>query len=91
MRPVCILRILCTSNFKTPTHYIRKLPHRTGAKLATPNFRELLKAEVQLPRITLPRTPVNKGHKEGPELRCPTRLTPLIRGAGHDLMVVPRP
>jgi hypothetical protein len=27
------------------------------------NFRELLKAEVQLRRIHLPRTPVNKGKK----------------------------
>src|SRR5215211_4861421 len=37
----------------------------TGVDLPLANFRERRKAEVQLPRILLPRTPVNKGKKKG--------------------------
>src|SRR5215208_10225 len=44
------------------------------------NFRELRQAEVQLLRIPLPRTPVNKGMKEGrsasPRPRCSPRRPP---------------
>jgi hypothetical protein len=35
----------------------------------------------ELPRIPIPRTSVNKGKREGPGLRCPARLTPLMRAA----------
>src|SRR5215213_1390694 len=44
---------------------------RTGGRPSHPIFLELRKAEVQLPRIHLPRTPVNKGIRRRTEAHSP--------------------
>jgi hypothetical protein len=44
--------------YSPPTLYIRSYPVQNRGYT---NFRKYVKGEVQLPRIPLPRTPVNKG------------------------------
>jgi hypothetical protein len=50
------------------------------------NFLELRKAEVQLPRITIPRTRVNKGKKKGRDRQEP-RLFQLARSLSLSVCV----
>jgi hypothetical protein len=45
----------------------------------------------EFPRKSIPRTRVNKGKKKGRSYDAPALLTPLVRGAGHDAQIAPKP
>src|SRR5688572_25489731 len=51
--------------------YGQRIGALASSSLISVNFLELRKGEVQLRRILIPRTPVNKGDEAGPELLRP--------------------